>query len=177
MLLRVKTEEYINQYDHINIGDIYIALASELREGITSVLIVPFYLGSKYTYLDYLDHPFLPSIYLLSSFDLIVDEISSKWKTDNIKEGDESVIYRSFEEWFKSGYYIRAHDYDLTNNDLIILNKYVKEYSNIYRKYLINHTDMPEIEKLNNKLASADIEYSERNPFEKLRNILKKGKN
>ncbi len=61
-------------------------------------------------------------------FDIVNRDFTEEW-IEKSPTYTRSKSILSFKEWFDNGFYYRAHDWDLKDEDYKILNKYLATYS------------------------------------------------
>lgn len=129
----VKAKEDYSDYGEgaqIREGNLYIVFAIEERE------------GEKNYYLLSANHPtdeqseLDPRQFNSDLFDIVADQTSERWTTDTVRLWNGEVKYSSFPEWFVGDFHIRAHDWNLDDDDYGVMRKYTKQYQELYKDIL-----------------------------------------
>lgn len=110
-------------------GRFYVVYAIEHDRGALNYYLLP--LGVKHESGEY-----DPLAFDSSNFEVVKDVTSHEWETHEVGPAHYVTTVTSFPEWFENEFYIRAHDWDLEDDDYIIVRKYKKKYEELYKDYI-----------------------------------------
>lgn len=113
-------------------NDLFVVYAIELDGGREQLYVYPF---NK----QIADGEYDPLPFPIDYFEAVCDRFSNTWEAHTVKLSGRIVGYKSFPEWFKDDFYIRAHDWNLDGDDYGVINKYKQRYEEAYRGCMTSH--------------------------------------